>query len=297
MSWPLFFELLLGGVVLGGLYALMAFAFSLILATTHVLNVSHGVVMVLGAALGTLLVRHVGMPFALGLAVVVVVFLVVGGLFEAALVRPLTARSTTEILVGSIMATFGLALALESLLGVYWARAVEPQPIFALQLGVTSLRLGDVTVSGPRASVLAFSAAAVVLFHLFLTRTRIGKEARAVAQNRTGALVIGLDPRRVSRTILTLGIAATALAGTFYVVAVPLGPYDGLRLTMIAFTVSAAGGVGNLPGALWAGLALGVAEVFTGFWIGPVWSPLTYLLVLFAVLLLRPSGLLGGLLR
>lgn len=293
MTWPLFFELLLGGIVLGGLYALMAFAFSVTLATTHILNVSHGVFMVLGAAASTLLVRHLGVHLIPALVVVAAAFFVVGALFQVALARPLSGRPPGEILVASILVTFGLALALEALLGFYWARHIEPQPIFALTLRVPSIPIGDVVVSGPRAMVLLFTAAAVGLFHLFLTRTRTGKELRAVSQNVTGALIVGVDPQRISLWIFAIGIMAAAVAGAFFVMAIPLPPFEGIRLTLIAFTVTAVGGVGNLPGALWAGIALGVAEVFTAFWIGSVWSPLMSLLVLFGVLLVRPAGILG----
>jgi branched-chain amino acid transport system permease protein len=250
--------------------------------------------MVLGAAAVTLLVRHLGLPVAAGFVLVAAGFLALGALVHATLVRPLGDRPPGEILVGSILVTFGLALAAEALLGFYWARLIEPQPIFALTPRIASLRLGEVVVSGPRAVALLFTAGAVAVLHLLLVRTRIGKEARAVAQNATGARIIGLEPRRVGTAVLTVGIMLAALSGAVFVLAIPLTPYEGLRLTMIAFTVSAAGGVGNLPGALAAGVALGVAEVFTGYWAGPVWSPMTSLLVLFGVLLFRPVGLLGS---
>lgn len=297
MTLQVLVELVVGGAVLGGLYALMAFAFSLVLATTHVLNVAHGTFMVLGAALSTLLVRHLHLPLAAGLGAVLGTFLGVGWIFEAALIRPLTGRPPAQVLVGSILATFGLAIATEALVGFYWARAIEPQPIFALELGISSVRIGSLVVSGPRALALVFSVVAIELFHLFLTRTRLGQQARAVAQNPIGALVIGIEPSRVARTVLTLSVAAAALAGALFVVAIPLNPYDGLRLTMVAFTVAAAGGIGNLPGALGAGVGLGIAEVLTGYWAGPVWSPVTYLLVLFAALLVRPAELLRRLPR
>lgn len=297
MALQVLIELVVGGIVLGGLYALMAFAFSLVLATTHVLNVAHGTFMVLGAALSTLLVRHLHLPLAVGLGAVFGTFLVIGWVFESALVRPIAGRPPAQVLVGSILATFGLATATEALVGFSWARAIEPQPIFALDLGLSSVRIGGLVISGPRALALAFSMVAIGVFHLFLTHTRLGQQARAVAQNPVGALVIGIEPSRVARTVLTLSVAAAALAGAFFVVAIPLNPYDGLRLTMVAFTVAAAGGIGNLPGALWAGVGLGIAEVLTGYWAGPVWSPVTYLLVLFTALLARPAELLRRIAR
>lgn len=297
MTLQVLVELVTGGIVLGGVYALMAFAFSLVLATTHVLNVAHGTFMVLGAALSTLLIRHLHLPLVVGLGGVLGAFLVIGWIFEAVVVRPLAGRPSSQVLVGSILATFGLAIGTEAPLGFLWARAIEPQPIFALQLGLSSIRIGGLVISGPRALALAFSVVAVGLFHLFLTHTRLGRQARAVAQNPVGALVIGIEPWCVSRTVITLGVVAAAAAGAFFVVAIPLNPYDGLRLTMVAFTVAAAGGIGNLPGALWAGIGLGIAEVLTGYWAGPVWSPVTYLLVLFTALLARPAELLRRLPR
>lgn len=290
-------ELLTGGVVLGGLYALMAFGFSLALATTHVLNVAHGTLMVFGAALGTLLVRHVQLPFGIAACAVFATFLLVGWAFAAALLRRLVGGPPTQVLVGSILATFGAAMAGEALLGFYWARTIEPQPVFALDLGIPSFQVGDVVISGSRAVAFAFTAVAIGLLHLFLTRTRLGKEARAMSQNPVGAVVIGVEPRRVARVVIVLSVVAAALSGMVFVMAIPVTPYDGLRLTMVAFTIAVAGGVGNLPGALWAGAGLGVVEVVTAYWVGPVWSPVTYLLVMFAALLRRPAELLGRLRR
>ena len=213
MTPALFLELLLGGLVLGGLYALMAFAFSLTLATTHVINVAHGGFMVLGAAAGTWLVRYAGVGILPALGLIAAGFWLIGALFQMGLLRPIAARPAGEILVSSILITFGLALAIEALLGFYWARHVNPQPIFALTLRVPPITLGGVVVSGPRAAALLFAGVAVGLFHLFLTRTRLGREARAVAQNRTGALVVGVNPQRVSLWIVSVGVMAAAVAG------------------------------------------------------------------------------------
>jgi len=289
----IFFELVLGGVSLGGIYALMALALSLALATTHVLNIAHGTFLVLGAALSTLLLQYLHVSLAVSVAVLLVVFGLVGWLFESVCVRPLLGGSPERILIGSILITFGLALALEASLGFYWAKLVDPQPMFSLPVTIPRLALLGISLSGTRLIILAFVCLAVFLFHVFLKKTSIGKMARAVSQDYEGALILGVNPRVVSVTIFTLGILATALSGLFFILATPLGPYDGLRLTLIALTVVVIGGVGNLPGALLGGIVLGVVEVFTAFFIGAVWSPVTYVLVFFLVLLLRPEGLVG----
>ncbi|MGH2371979.1 MAG: branched-chain amino acid ABC transporter permease, partial [bacterium] len=247
LSAQTFFELVLGGISLGGVYALMAFALSLALATTNILNVAHGSFLVLGAALGTFFFRHVGLPTGVSLGILIVIFALVGWVFESVCVRPLLGRSPERVLIGSILITFGFALAFEAMLGFYWARFVDPQPTFALPVTLPQLALGGISLSGTRLVIMAFVCVAVLLFQFFLTRTPVGLMARAIAQDYEGALILGVNPRLVSRTIFTLGLLATSLSGIFFALATPLGPSDGLRLTLVAMTVLVIGGVGSLP--------------------------------------------------
>lgn len=293
MTPQVFIELLLGGISLGGIYALMAFGLSQTLATTHILNIAHGGFLVLGAALATLLLKYLGIPPLVGLPLFLAISALAGWLFERVCVRPLLGRSPERILIGSILITFGFALALEAALGFYWAKLVDPQPTFSLSVTMPPLQLWGVSLSGTRLAILAFVCVAVLLFHLFLQKTPVGKMARAIAQDYEGALILGVNPRAVSVTVFTLGLLATALSGLLFIFATPLGPHDGLRLTLIALTVIVIGGVGSLPGALLGGIVLGIADVFTAFVAGAVWSPVTYVLVFFVVLLLRPEGLAG----
>jgi branched-chain amino acid transport system permease protein len=286
-------DLVLGGVSLGGIYALVAFALSLSLATTHVLNVAHGTFMVLGAALATLLFRVAPVAWPLAVLALLGAFALLGLAFEAAFVRPFAAKSPDQILVGSILVTFGFALAVEALLGYYWARWVEPQPSFSLSFPLARVTVFGVALSGTRLLILLAAAVAIAAFHLFLRRTPLGRAVRAVAQNYTGALILGVNPRRVSVAIYLTGIVATAGAGVLLSLAIPLEPYSGLRLTLVAMTIVVIGGVGSLPGALLGGGLLGMAEVLTAYVLGAVWSPVVSLLVFFSVLVIRPEGLWG----
>ncbi len=287
-------DLVLGGVSLGGIYALTAFALSMALATTHVLNVAHGNFLVFGAALATFLLNIVKVGGAATLAAVLVCFAVAGLLFERAFVRPLLGKTPEQILVGSILITFGFGLASEALLGYVWARHVDPQPSFSLTFPLARLSLGGISLSGTRLFILLVAAGLIAAFHLFLARTPLGKAIRAMAQNYEAAVILGMNPRRISATVYLIGITATAVAGVLLVLASPLDPYEGTRLTLVALTVIIIGGMGSLPGALVGGVVLGVAEVVTSFFAGGVWGPVVYLLVFFAVLLVRPQGLLGG---
>jgi branched-chain amino acid transport system permease protein len=286
-------DLVLGGISLGGIYALVAFALSLSLATTHVLNVAHGTFMVLGAALATLLFRVAPIAWPLAALALLGAFALLGLLFELAFVRPFAAKTPDQILVGSILVTFGFALAVEALLGYYWARWVEPQPSFSLTFPLARVTVLGFALSGTRLTILVVAAAAIAGFHLFLRRTPLGLAVRAVAQNYAGAMILGVNPRRVSLAIYLTGIVATAGAGVLLSLAIPLEPYSGLRLTLVAMTIVVIGGVGSLPGALLGGGLLGMAEVLTAYSLGSVWAPVVSLLVFFSVLVVRPEGLWG----
>jgi branched-chain amino acid transport system permease protein len=142
-------------------------------------------------------------------------------------------------------------------------------------------------------TILVVAAAAIAAFHLFLRRTPLGRAVRALSQNYAGAVILGVNPRLVSLTIYLTGITATAAAGALLALAIPLEPYSGLRLTLVAMTIVVIGGVGSLPGALLGGGLLGMAEVLTAYVLGSVWSPVVSLLVFFTVLVVRPEGLWG----
>ncbi len=286
-------ELIISGLSLGGIYALLAFAMSLTISTTRVLNVAHGVFFVWGGAFFVILSQRLNLHPALSLLIITALFFGFALLFEWGIVRSLLGRSVHLLLTGSIMATFGLGLSMESALGYSWVTFVDPYPVFSSSLAMFPVTLGGVSLSGSRLVILAFVLLMVTGFHLFLQKTFLGKGARAMAQNFDGFLVIGLNPYRLSRILFTLAIVATAISGAFYVLAVPLNPYEGLPLTLKAFTVVILAGVGNLPATLVAGTVLGLAEVITSQFLGSVWAPAVSLTILFLVLVFKPTGFFG----
>ena len=286
-------ELIVGGLSLGGIYALLAFALSLTISTTRILNVAHGVFFVWGGAVFVIFSQHLGLHPALAIVALTALFFGFALLFQWGIVRPLLGRSVHLLLVGSIMATFGLALSMESALGYGWVTYVDPYPVFTSSLAMFPVTLAGVSLSGSRLIILAFVLVVVMAFHLFLQKTFWGKGARAMAQNFDGCVVIGLNPYRLSLILFALAIVATAISGAFYVLAVPLNPYEGLPLTLKAFTVVILAGVGNLPATLVAGAVLGIAEVITSQFLGTIWAPAVSLALLFLVLVFKPTGFFG----
>jgi branched-chain amino acid transport system permease protein len=286
-------ELVIGGLALGGIYALLAFALSLTISTTRILNVAHGVFFVWGGAFFILFSQHLKLHPGLSILILTACFFAFALVFQWGIVRPLLGRSVHLLLIGSIMATFGLGLSMESALGYAWVTYVDPYPVFTSSLAMFPVTLGGIALSGSRLVILGFVLVMVTGFHLFLQKTFLGKGARAMAQNFDGFLVIGLNPYRLSLILFTLAITATAISGAFYVLAVPLNPYEGLPLTLKAFTVVILAGVGNLPATLVAGAVLGLAEVLTSQFLGTIWAPAVSLAILFLVLVFKPTGFFG----
>ena len=169
----------------------------------------------------------------------------------------------------------------------------RPQPAFSLTFPLARVTVLGFSLSGTRLTILLAATGAIAGFHVFLRRTPLGRAVRAVAQNYTGAVILGVNPRWVSRAIYLAGIVATAGAGVLLALAIPLEPYSGVRLTLVAMTIVVIGGVGSLPGALLGGGLLGIAEVLTAYAFGSIWAPVVSLVVFFAVLVIRPEGLWG----
>ena len=294
MSLQIMFDLIMSGLCLGGIYALMAFSLSISLSTTRVLNIAHGGFLILGAALAMLLTRYAEIPLLYALPIFLFSWVVLGYLFEIVVVRPLIGKSPEDVLIGSILITFGFTMAMDAFLSFYWAKFVDPTPTFSLTYRLPPLRLLGYTISGTRTFIVCFAAALILGFHCLLKYTGFGKAARAISEDAEGALITGLNPQGIAVKVYICAVLTAALAGAFYVLLNPLAPYASFHLTLIALTIIVIGGVGSLPGALVGGVVLGLAEVMTAFFISPAWSPMTYLLIFFLVLVIKKEGLMGG---
>ena len=289
----LLFQLSIAGLSLGGIYALLSFSFSLIISTTRILNIAHGVFFVCGAGVMAFLSLHLKLSLFFTFPVLLLFSGLLGLFFYWGVVRVLMKKEPHHILSGSVLATFGLALAMESALGAGWTSFVDPQPTFLLPVNLAPLNLWGMAISSNRLLVLFLAGAIILGFHLFLKKTFFGRGARAMAQNIEGFLIIGLNPQRVAMLIILVATLATILSGILYILVVPIDAYAGLPLTLKAITIVILAGVGSLPGTLAAGIVLGLAEVSASYFLGSVWSPVIGYSLLFLVLLFRPTGLFG----
>lgn len=288
-----FLELMVGGISVGGVYALIAFSFSLLISTTRILNLAHGDFFIWGAAVFVILYSHLGLHPALCLFIFSVFFGLFAFLFQHVIVRPLIHRSPKYLAVGSILTTIGLSITLSATLEFFWVTYISTFPGIALSLSIPSVKLWRASLSGTRLIILFFVIIMVSGLYFFLQKTLLGKRIRAMAHNFDGFLVVGLNPGRLSMIVITIVVLATAISGIFYIIALPLDPYLGLHLTLRAFTVIILAGVGSMPGIFVAGALLGLAEVASSHFWGIMWAPVVNIVILLLILVVKPTGLFG----
>jgi len=283
-----FLQLLIGGVLQGGIYALGAFGLSIIFGVLRVLNVAHGDFLMLGGMLTYWLYTTWTLPPYLALLVVLPGFFLIGLAVERTLIRPISGMGHHEFLVASILITLGISLGIEDVTAF-----ALTQPVKGIDYFLPPLRLGGVVVSSLRLLLLGLIVVLTVLIHLFLRRTFWGRALRAVMEDREGAMLAGIDIGTAAMVAFGLGTALTAAAGVFFVTLIPVDPHIGIPLTLRYLAIIVLGGVGHLPGALAGSVVLGLAESLVSFYVGAEWSLTVAFLILIAILLLRPRGLLG----
>jgi branched-chain amino acid transport system permease protein len=278
------------GLLIGGVYALMASGLALIFGVMRIINIAQGAFLILVAMFTWWLWNTTGIDPIL--ASVVTTPLMFG--FGWILYRLVISRIRDQSASMSVLLTFGFALVIEGVLNVVAGntfRSATPS-YFA-----ESFRLGSISL--PKTQVYGFLAAVLVLgvLYVVLTRTWTGRAIRATSQNPSGAALVGVGAAGTAALAFALGTATTGVGGSILSVLYPFFPashYDWIsRLLGIVIL----GGMGSLPGAMVGALVLGLAETLTATYGSLRWSTLVFYLVIMIVLLFRPQGLYGTRLR
>lgn len=287
MPVTVFVQLLIAGILQGGVYALAAFGLSLIFGVSNVLNLAHGQFLMLGALAVFFIFSLTELdPFLISILLIPLFFLV-GSLFERGLIRRLMSRLPHEQVESSILVTLGTALAIQDITSFLWGSEDKGIAYF-----LPTIQVGDIYISSVRLLGLVFIIVLTGALHLYLKKTYMGKSIRAVTQNRRGASLVGINSSRVSTITFGIGTVLASLAGVFYVILYTVSPEMGIPLTIKYLCVIVLGGLGSLYGTLAGGTILGLAEVFTSYF-SPHWGGTSAYLLLVVVLLIRPKGLFG----
>ncbi|EYR83617.1 branched-chain amino acid ABC transporter permease [Shinella sp. 838] len=281
---------LLSGLVLGGTYALVAMGLTLQYGIARIMNLAYGETIIAAAFLAYVLFNGLGINPVLGLLAAVPLGFVFGylvyGLMMRLLVRRAKNRETLEI--DSILATFGLLFVIQGVMLVLFGSNYTSYSY--LNIGVSVF---GATIAANR--LIAF-ALAIVLgsgLYLLLTRTLWGTALRAVAASPTSAPLVGIDVERAARTAFAIGGALAAAGGVVISMYQTFTATAGVVFTMKALIVVIMGGVGNILGALFSGLLLGLVETFVATYVDPGLTLAATYLIFLAILLWRPAGLFG----
>lgn len=279
-------QILVNGVLQGGLYAVMALGLALVWGVLNIVNLAHGAFIMLGGYASWYLYTYLHIDPFLGLPITAVVMFA----FGYALQRGLLNLVIRAPMFNTLLITFGLEVVLTDLAQLVFSadfRTINPP------YAGNSIALGPLVL--PVARLAAFSVAIVltVSMWLFLLHTRLGRAIRATAQNLVAARLHGVEPRHLYAMTFGLGIALAGMAGTLYGTVSQINPYIGASLTAKSFAISIIGGLENPLGVIVGGLFLGIVESLTTLYIGQTYADVASFGILVLVLIVRPGGLLG----
>jgi branched-chain amino acid transport system permease protein len=277
-------------LLVGGIYALVASGLTLIFGVMRVINIAHGAFLILGAFITYKLWDQLGLDPLVGVVITTPIVFVLGWVIYRLLVRPIRNAPMSS----TVLLTFGLALVTEGVMGFIWGNDSKSiRPSYVDQ----SYHLGDIFL--PKAQVYGGVLALVVLaaLWLILTKTWLGRAIRAAASNPASAELVGIKVTSVAAVVFGLGLAAAGAGGAITGVLYTFVPGSHYAWIARLLAIVVLGGLGSLEGAVLSALIFGIAETVTAVYISPAWATAVPYAIVFAVLLIRPQGLLGTRLR
>lgn len=281
-------QLLVNGLIAGGIYALVALGFSVIYRTVKFFHFAHGVVYTAGAYIAYTLAIQLGMNFIVAFFLAALFAAVLGMLIDRAVYAPLRRKGASNLIF--LLASFGVFIFLQNLI----------QLIYGAQ--ILSLRTGPVTegyhifsvvITPTQITILSVSIALMFALWAFIMKTKLGKAMRAVSDDPVAANVVGINPEKTILLSFAIGSALAGAAGTLIALETNIEPTMGFSAILKGIIASIVGGIGSIPGAMFGGFFLGVAENLGIAWIPSGWKDAIAFAILIIFLLIRPRGILG----
>ncbi len=281
----MFIKLLIGALMIGSVYGLIALGYSIIYRASGLMNFAQGDLFMLGSFVGLTFYRYIGLPFAVSFLLTILVMFLVGMLLERAVIRKILKKSQGYFIV---LATIALSIFFKNLAMVIWgSRRVE----FPSILSIGNLKLGEISVQPESLLVVIIAWICMVLLHIFMTRTKFGTAMRSAAQDPLAARACGIDVSLTTGVTWGLSAAVASVGGMLY------GPVYGVSMTIgatigqRAFSSAVVGGYGNMYGAIAGGLLIGFVETFAAGYISSDFKDFIAFAVLMLFLFLKPTGL------
>lgn len=281
------FQYLITGLTVGSIYAMVAIGFNIIYNVTEIINLAQGEFVVLGGLIVVFFHTAAGLPLLLAFPLTVIMVTLVGLLLDRLAIRPIRQPSVLTL----IIATIGASIVIKGIAMIIWGKDPFDLPAFS---GRTPINFLGAVIQPQYFWVGGFLLVIVVLLTIFFEKTIIGKAMSACADNPDAARLVGINVKQMILLSFSLSAAIGAVAG---IILTPIALMDYNRGAMLAvkgFGAVVLGGLGSFPGAILGGLVLGTIESFGAGLIHSGYKDAFALIVLLAVLFIRPSGLLGS---
>ena len=279
----LFFQQILNGLTLGGIYCLVALGLTLVYGILHVPNFAHGALYMAGAFVTFHLMNAYGLNYWLAMLASACCVASLAVLSERLVYHPLRNASGLQPMIAAV----GLLLFLEAS-----AQAIWGADFHRMQTPYNAvIQFGALTAPVQRLIIIGAAFALVAALHLFLNRTTLGSTILATAESREGASLVGIDPSQVSMLTFAISGVLAAVAAALYAPINLVYPAMGNLVITKAFVIIILGGMGSVPGAIVGGMILGLAESLGAFYLSPDYKDIVAFVLLIAILSLRPQGL------
>ena len=279
----LFLQQVLNGLTVGGVYSLVALGLTLVYGILHVPNFAHGAFYMVGAFASYHLMSALGLGYWLAMAGSALCVALLAALAERIVFHPLRHASGLHPMIAAIGLLLFLEAGVQAIWGADFHRMQTPYN------GI--IELGGVTAPVQRLLIIAAAFGLMVALHLFLTRTVAGSTIVAMAQNRDGASLMGIDANRVAMLTFAISGVLAAVAATLYAPINLVYPAMGNLVITKAFVIIILGGMGSVPGAIVGGLIIGFAESFGAFYVSTDYKDIIAFVLLVVILSVRPQGL------
>jgi branched-chain amino acid transport system permease protein len=280
------YQAIVDGILVGGVYALMAVGLTLIFGVLDIINIAQGVMVILGAYLSYELAARLHLDLFLGLLVTVPAMFVIGVVIQWAFIRPLRGRERTSM---TLLVSYAVALIIEGIL--YEIFGANPRQLSASYV-TSSVHVFGFYLSYIYLYGFALALALVAGLYLLLYRTTFGRSVRATMQDETAARLVGINISRVAAITYGIGVAVTAAGGMVFGATNAFNPNSGYDLISRLLAIIILGGLGSIGGALVASVFMITLESVVDIW-QPTWAIVVFYAALVLVLLIRPTGFFG----
>lgn len=296
--------IIINTIVTGGMWALLSMGLSLVFGVMNIPNFAHGEFFLAGSLTAFFVFDPLRGYFRdnpspllsnlaplLGIFAAAIVGLILGAVLEVLVFRQLRKRSHEQWVMNSFLLTVGIAIVFQNMVQLIWGANFRGVPQY---WDLDALRLFGVNVSVDRLAAFLLAVIVLVIFWYFMRRTQTGRAIRAVAQDETGAQMVGIDLNRILLLTLALSASLAAVAGASLLFIFPAYPTAGLRPLYVAWYVVILVGLGNVSAAVVGGFIVALLQTLTSYYVGVGWEDVIPTAIIIVILIFKPSGLFGS---